>query len=165
LSYKDYQISAAQQGMLDSDGTWVTPNNINKNREEPLEFEEPVLPNIVANDQDHPPLSSPETPASQPMRGDDPQFSTQAPPVMGESQFRKMQDKVKEPDVGDTSEENPYEWELSPQVANVTPTPKFISAAQKSKVEEEGDDELHSWEDSSPTAARAKRVFQLLNLS
>ena len=150
--------------MLDSDGTWVTPDNINKNREDPLEFEEPVLPTLPANDQDHPPLSSPEIPSSQPMQGDDPQFYTQAPRILDESQFRRMQDEVKKPDVGDVSGENHFERESSPRVPDVTPTPKVISAAQKSQVEE-GHDEQYSWEISPPRPARAKTVFQLLNLS
>src|SRR5436309_15638849 len=98
LTYKDFQITANQQGMLDSDTTWFTPQNIHQYQQDPT-IEEPVLPTeitaaaAIRNGQ-HPDLSSPE-PLSQIARPQDEpmQFQTQAvlaPTIMDREQFEVM---------------------------------------------------------------------------
>src|SRR5271170_2992980 len=81
LSHKDYQISATQEGMLDSEATWFTPQNIHQYQQGPLVDEPNILPaaltTTLGNGQ-HPDLSSPE-PSSQAGRRDESQkFHTQA---------------------------------------------------------------------------------------
>ena len=111
ISYKDYQISPAQQRMLDSGVTWLTPQNLREYQTGPESDEPPAVGTTVVIDQDHPPLSSPE-PSSQAIQRDGSQFHTQAPPVMDESQFRKNQNESKNTEV---TEE--YEWEATPPMA------------------------------------------------
>ena len=142
ISHKDYQISPAQQGMLDSDATWVTPQNLHEYQTGPETDETPAVATTAIIDQDHPPLSSPEP--SRAIQRDHSQFHTQAPPVMDESQFRRKQNESKNPEV---TEE--YEWEATPPV----PKEKQTARAQ-SPAALEVESETLEWELTPPRPAK-----------
>ena len=128
ISYKDYQITATDQGFLANDATWVHPGNIH-DFEKGAEDED-ILPmadtSLIENG--HPPLDSPEPePSSQPQ--DDSQFHTQAPrmtdltqtlgreePPEQEIEWEPTQEEsvpVAQPAVEEEPEES-MEWEASP---------------------------------------------------
>ena len=136
ISYKDYQISAGDQGFLDSDTTWVHPGNIHDYDKGPEDDELPMADTSLI-ENGHPPLDSPEPePLSQ--RQDDSQFHTQA---------RRTLDPTQMPGA-DEQEENEIEWE---------PTQDENVPAAQPAVEEESE-ELE-WE-ASP--ARPPRVGKIV---
>jgi len=148
ISYKDYQISPAQQGMLDSDATWVTPQNLHEYQTGPEVDEPPGVATTTVIDQDHPPLSSPEP--SQAIQRDNSQFHTQAPSIMDESQFRRKQNESKNSEV---TEE--YEWEATPPVAKQKQTARGQSP---SAVELEP--EPLEWEPTPPRPAKTIKTVR-----
>ena len=146
ISYKDYQISPAQQGMLDSDATWVTPQNLQEYQTGPERDEPPAVSTTMVVDQDHPPLSSPE-PSSQAIQRDDLQFHIQAPPVMDESQFRRKQNEFKNPDVTEQ-----YEWEPTPPVEKEKQTSRAKSPSAEPETLE--------WEPTPPRPAKTIKMVE-----
>jgi len=128
ISYKDYQISAGDQGFLDSDTTWVHPGNIHDYDKAPEDDDLPLADTSLI-ENGHPPLDSPEPePLSQ--RQDESQFHTQAPRMLDPTQGLGAEEPEEEKEIEwePTQDENvpaarptvleepeePLEWEASP---------------------------------------------------
>ena len=129
-------------------------------KREPLYPRNTSFPVIAKNGHDHPPLSSPEPEiSSQPAQRMNSQFNTQAPPMMDESQFRSLKSKPQEFEVNDESEENPYEWEATPQQpTNRSQSHKVDSGTQNSYIEEKEPENPLEWEESPPRTARTTKA-------
>jgi len=138
LSYKDYQITAGDQGFLDAEATWVHPGNIHEYNKRP-EDEEPLpAADTSLIENGHPPLDSPEPePLSQ--RHDDSQFHTQAPGMLDPTQALGVQT---------SSEEKEIEWE---------PTQEETRPARRPTVEEKSEESLE-WEASPARPPRVGRM-------
>ena len=138
ISYKDYQITAGDQGYLDSETTWVHPGNIHDYNKRPEDEETFPAADTSLIENGHPPLDSPEPePLSQ--RHNDSQFHTQAPGMLDPTQALGVQT---------SSEEKEIEWE---------PTQEENGPARRPTLEEKSG-ELLEWEASPARPPRVGRM-------
>ena len=141
--------------MLNSEDNWFTPENINEYQAGAVAVDESAVPTVVATGGDHPPLSSPgESPQN--TREHEPQFHTQAPLVMDESQFRPKKD---EGELANVVEE--YEWDPTPQAQKSTPP--SVPAGENPPAGPASETQ-YDWEESPLRAVQTKKMVLSSNL-